>query len=79
MIKSRTLLCARLTRNLVGMSDKAIKETIFKTSAYFKAERYIIDYNENLYALNKDSTKNKQNANRDVGTWISAFLKKDKK
>lgn len=79
VVKSRTLLCARLTRNLVNMSDRDIKESIYKASEYFKTDKFIIEYNENSHTFNKNNLKNKHNANRDVGTWISALLKKDKK
>lgn len=79
VIKSRTLLCARLTRNLVSMSDKDIKESVYKASEYFKTDKFIIMYNESLHLLNEKSFKNRRTANRDVSTWISALLKKDKK
>lgn len=79
VIKSRTLLCARLTRNLVSMSDKDLYDTAHKVSDYFKTDRYIIDYNIKLHTFNKINKKNKNNASRDVGTWINALLKRDKK
>ena len=79
VVKSRTLLCAKLTRTLVNMSDRDIKESIYKVSEYFKTDKFIIEYNNSLHTFNKNSFKKKHNANRDVSTWISALLKKDKK
>ncbi|ELQ6274729.1 hypothetical protein G9X52_00910 [Cronobacter sakazakii] len=79
VIKSRTLLCARLTRNIVNMNDKDIKDAIYKASYYFKTEEYIMEYNNKLNTFNKNGKKSKNNASRDVGTWINALLKKDKK
>ncbi|EJP8300948.1 hypothetical protein NZA78_004945 [Escherichia coli] len=77
VIKSRTLLCARLTRNLVNMSERDIKECIYKASEYFKTDKFIIGHNENSLTFKKSNVK--RNANRDVGTWINALLKKDRK
>lgn len=79
VIKSRTLLCARLTRSLVSMNDKDFKDYANKVSIYFNTDKFIIEYNESMHSLNKMNIKNKHNASRDVGTWISALLKKDKK
>ncbi|HBX4649377.1 TPA: hypothetical protein MH287_23415 [Klebsiella pneumoniae] len=61
------------------MSDKDIKESVYKASEYFKTDKFIIMYNESLHLLNEKSFKNRRTANRDVSTWISALLKKDKK
>ncbi|HDR2474539.1 hypothetical protein ABG794_17865 [Enterobacter soli] len=79
VIRSRTLLCARVTRSLVSMSEDDIKESASKVSIYFGSDKYISQYNEMFIKHNKNIIKNKSNANRDVGTWISALLKKDKK
>lgn len=79
VIKSRTLLCARLARNLVSMNDAEIKNATSKVTLYFKTKEFIIQSDEDLSKNKKVLSTQKHNANRDVSTWINALLKKDKK
>lgn len=71
--KSRTLMCARLMRELASYDEDKIKKTnknIKNFVSYVLADAYNED---------KPSSRNKSNnANKDVGKWITGILGKKK-
>lgn len=76
VVRSRTLLCARLSRRLVMMDKKEMKKSVSLVAHYFSTNQYVHFWDpDDIF-----SYKNKRSdANKDVNTWIKALLRKDKK
>lgn len=75
--KSRTLMCARLTRTLSNYDDKQIKQ------AHKNIVNFILFKHEDMNFLELEKSKSKKtsnNANKDISKWVSGILgrKKDK-
>lgn len=76
VVRSRTLLCARLSRRLVKMDKKEMKKCVSLVAHYFSTNQYIHFWDPDDIFSYKSK---RSDANKDVNTWIKALLRKDKK
>lgn len=74
VVRSRTLLCARLSRSLVAMDENTLEKVAKKLSTFFSINYSISKENQEV------NTKKgyKGNANQDVDKWIQGLLGKNK-
>lgn len=74
VVRSRTLLCARLSRSLVAMDENKLEKIAKKLSTFFSIN-YSISKENQVVNTNKGY---KGNANQDVDKWIQGLLGKNK-
>lgn len=79
VIRSRTLLCARLTRNLVEMNEKQVDKTIKELSLFFLEYMAELKEEHDVYEKNeRKGIKYKINNEKDLDKWIRGILGKNK-